>query len=74
MNKKDVTTKLKALQEFLDLSATATEPDMLAVLPFWPSVYSKLATDTDRRVREQAHIALEAVVKVSSLYHTHIFL
>ena len=36
---------------------------MLAVLPFWPSVYTKLATDTDRRVREQANVALQAVVK-----------
>jgi len=63
MHKKDVTTKLKALQEFLDLANTASEEDMLAVLTFWPSVYTKLAMDTDRRVREQVHIALAEVVK-----------
>ena len=66
MHKKDVTTKLKALQEFLDLANTASEEDMLAVLTFWPSVYTKLAMDTDRRVREQVHIALAEVVKVRS--------
>ena len=46
-----------------DLTVSASEAEMLALLPFWPSVYTKLATDTDRRVREQANIALEAVVK-----------
>ena len=41
MLKKDVTTKVKALQEFLDLARQATEADMIAVLPYWPSVYTK---------------------------------
>ena len=36
---------------------------MVALLPFWPSVYNKLATDCDGRVREQAHVALHAVVR-----------
>jgi hypothetical protein len=35
---------------------------MLAVLPFWPSVYNKLGTDGDRRVRELAHASLALVV------------
>ena len=63
MQKKDVTTRLKALQEFHELSAAASEADMLTVLPFWPAVYNKLATDGDRRVRELAHTALGLVVK-----------
>jgi len=62
MLKKDVTTKVKALQEFLDLAKEATSEDMLAVLPYWPSVYTKLAGDGDRRVRELSHSSLGAVV------------
>ena len=41
MLKKDVTTKVKALQEFLELAKDAANADMLAVLPYWPSVYTK---------------------------------
>jgi hypothetical protein len=63
MHKKDVTTRLKALQEFQELCAAATEADMLSVLPFWPAVYNKLATDGDRRVRELAHTAMGLVVR-----------
>ena len=65
MHKKDVTTKVKALQEFLELAEASGEAEaaMAAVLPYWPTVYSKLATDTDRRVRELAHLALAAVVR-----------
>jgi len=63
MHKKDLTTKVKALQEFLDLTEPLGEVEMLCVLPFWPSVYNKLATDVDRRVRELAHTCLMAVVK-----------
>jgi hypothetical protein len=52
------------LQEFQELAVAATEADMLAVLPFWPSVYNKLGTDGDRRVRELAHASLALVVPV----------
>ena len=64
MHKKDVTTKVKALQEFIELAENSDgESTMTAVLPYWPSVYNKLATDTDRRVRELAHSALSLVIK-----------
>eukprot|EP00092_Neocalanus_flemingeri_P024263 GFUD01026312.1.p1 GENE.GFUD01026312.1~~GFUD01026312.1.p1 ORF type:complete len:1657 (-),score=379.47 GFUD01026312.1:31-5001(-) len=63
MHKKDLTTKVKALQEFLDLTEPLGEAEMLSVLPYWPSVYNKLATDGDRRVRELAHACLMSVVK-----------
>ena len=65
MHKKDVTTKVKALQEFIELAenSDAGETTMTSVLPYWPSVYNKLATDTDRRVRELAHTALALVIK-----------
>ena len=35
---------------------------MVCLLPFWSSVYTKLATDCDGRVREQAHTGLLSVV------------
>lgn len=36
-----------------------------AVLAFWPRLYSALATDTEHRVREAAHLAhLEVALKV----------
>ena len=64
MHKKDVTTKVKALQEFIELAENSDgEPTMTAVLPYWPSVYNKLASDTDRRVRELSHTALSLVIK-----------
>ena len=64
MHKKDVTTKVKALQEFIELAENSDgETTMASVLPYWPSVYNKLATDTDRRVRELAHTALNLVIK-----------
>jgi len=62
MQKKDITTKVKALQEFLDLASNSCEEDMVSVLPFWPAVYNKLAIDTDHRIRELTHTALKAVV------------
>lgn len=36
MHKKDQTTKIKALQEFLDVAETLTEAEMVSLLPFWP--------------------------------------
>ena len=63
MHKKDVTTKVKAVQEFVELLEAAEASVVLCVLPYWPSVYGKLALDHDRRVRELAHQALEALVR-----------
>ena len=40
----------------------STDDVMVSVLPFWPSVYNKLAVDTDHRVRELTHIALKHIV------------
>merc|ERR1712226_578294 len=68
MSKKDSTTKLKALQEFIDFineysgspNDIDIEPDyesIKAALPFWPRLYCKLSNDNDRRVREYAHKA-----------------
>lgn len=62
MNKKDATTKLKALQEFADLVKSAESDAVVAVLPFWPRLYSALATDAEHRVREAVHLAHHQVV------------
>ena len=57
MTKKDVTTKIKALQEFLDLCNEATWDTLKTILVFWPRIFSRLAVDADRRVREKLHLA-----------------
>ncbi|KAK3915910.1 E3 ubiquitin-protein ligase listerin [Frankliniella fusca] len=57
MNKKD-----GALQEFSQL-CNSSEPDqVLAILPFWPRLYSLLALDVEHRVREASHVAHRSVV------------
>lgn len=61
MTKKDATTKMKALLEFVDLISKTEVADIKAILPFWPRLYSNLSTDIEHRVREsaqQAHMAL----------------
>lgn len=62
MNKKDGITKLKALQEFSQLCGSAEPDQVVAILPFWPRLYSLLALDVEHRVREAAHVAHRAVV------------
>ena len=58
----------KALQEFQEvcsLPSNESEPcltskeGVLLILPYWPRLYTRLANDTDRRVREatqKAHL------------------
>ena len=58
----------KALQEFQEvcsLPSNESEPSLtskegvLLILPYWPRLYTRLANDTDRRVREatqKAHL------------------
>ncbi|KAK4881955.1 hypothetical protein RN001_005274 [Aquatica leii] len=65
MNKKDSTTKLKALQEYTELIKTADVEAVKAVLPFWPRLYCALATDVDHKVREATHLAHQQVVSKS---------
>lgn len=57
MGKRDSTTKIKALQEFLELCDQASLDTLKAVLPFWPRIFSRIAIDEDRRVREGVHKA-----------------
>ena len=62
MGKKDAVTKQKAVAEFCALCEAASAETVLAVLPFWPRIYTKIAVDNDRRVREAAQRANLKVV------------
>lgn len=55
MSKKDATTKIKALQEFKDQCEVAPTEVLKCVLLFWPRIFTRLAVDADRRVRENVH-------------------
>ncbi|XP_067010319.2 E3 ubiquitin-protein ligase listerin [Anabrus simplex] len=62
MNKKDSTTRLKALQEFASLVGSSELDAVKAVLPFWPRLYCLLAGDIEHRVREAAQEAHRTIV------------
>ncbi|KAG1653825.1 E3 ubiquitin-protein ligase listerin [Nymphon striatum] len=62
MSKKDVNTKLKAIQEFGEICKAKEIEALKAVLPFWPRIYNKLSFDPDRRVREATHVAHRALL------------
>lgn len=62
MNKKDSTTKIKALKEFSEL-VEKTDLDIIkTVLPFWPKMFVQLSVDIEPRVRENAQTALLSIV------------
>jgi len=52
MGKKDATTKIKALQEFVEHCEQSSVEILKSVLPFWPRLFARLSVDSDRRVRE----------------------
>lgn len=52
LSKKDVVTKLKAIQEFQGLCTEKEEEDIVSLLPHWPRLYNRLSMDHDKRVRE----------------------
>ncbi|KAG8287470.1 hypothetical protein J6590_036335 [Homalodisca vitripennis] len=62
MNKKDKTTKLKALEEFKKLCQDTDVEALKPVLPYWPRLFCVLSTDEEQRVREAAHAAHKALV------------
>uniref|UniRef100_A0A1B6G177 E3 ubiquitin-protein ligase listerin n=1 Tax=Cuerna arida TaxID=1464854 RepID=A0A1B6G177_9HEMI len=62
MNKKDKTTKLKALEEFKKLCQDSDVEALKPVLPYWPRLFCVLSTDEEHRVREAAHTAHKALV------------
>uniref|UniRef100_H2YUW7 E3 ubiquitin-protein ligase listerin n=1 Tax=Ciona savignyi TaxID=51511 RepID=H2YUW7_CIOSA len=61
LSKRDVTTKLKALAELIELSQNNDSDKSVSMLPNWPRIYNRLSEDSDRRVREglqQTHHAI----------------
>nr|XP_006825327.1 PREDICTED: E3 ubiquitin-protein ligase listerin-like [Saccoglossus kowalevskii] len=72
ITKKDVTTKLKAIQEFTSLCKDKDEDSVKGTLPYWRRLYSRTCMDYDRRVREalqQAHEQLALKVRRSLAPH-----
>ncbi|CAN7988883.1 unnamed protein product [Ixodes hexagonus] len=61
LTKRDQTTRLKALQELLDLLKEKDTELVKGALPFWPRLYNKLTLDNDRRVREATHRVHEQI-------------
>lgn len=62
LNKKDPTTKIKALKEFTDLVNQSEVDIILTTMPFFPKIYVSLSCDVDARVREHSQTALFAIV------------
>lgn len=62
MTKKDPTTKIKALKEFVDLVNQSEVDVVKTVLTYFPKVYVQLSVDVDARVRESSQNALLAIV------------
>ncbi|CAO1404688.1 unnamed protein product [Diamesa hyperborea] len=62
MNKKDSTTKIKALKEFTELVEKSDVDIMKTVLPFWPKMFVQLSVDIEPRVRENTQTALLSIV------------
>ncbi|CAL8085360.1 unnamed protein product [Calicophoron daubneyi] len=64
LDKRDPTTKQKALKDFIGLLEETEESKAVetaavcAVLPFWPRIYSRISVDVDKRVRELAQITM----------------
>lgn len=63
MNKKDCTTKCKALQEFIELCRNSEASSIESLLSFWARIYGQLANDIEHKVRETTQLAHAAVVK-----------
>ncbi|XP_043478240.1 E3 ubiquitin-protein ligase listerin [Leptopilina heterotoma] len=63
MNKKDSTTKCKALQEFMELCRESEQSSFESFLPFWSRLYGQLANDIEHKVREMTQLSHAIVVK-----------
>ncbi|XP_074853382.1 E3 ubiquitin-protein ligase listerin isoform X2 [Carettochelys insculpta] len=62
LSKRDVITKLKAMQEFAALCKERESAAVKGVLPYWPRIYCKISLDHDRRVREATQQAFEQLI------------
>uniref|UniRef100_A0A8D0GZQ3 E3 ubiquitin-protein ligase listerin n=1 Tax=Sphenodon punctatus TaxID=8508 RepID=A0A8D0GZQ3_SPHPU len=62
LSKRDVITKLKAMQEFGMMCKERETEIVKGVLPYWPRIYCKISLDHDRRVREATQQAFEQLI------------
>ncbi|KAK2527212.1 Ltn1 [Columba guinea] len=62
LSKRDVTTKLKAMQEFGTMCKEREVEVVKGVLPYWPRIYCKISLDHDRRVREATQQSFEQLI------------
>ncbi|KAL7037401.1 hypothetical protein ACKWTF_009198 [Chironomus riparius] len=62
MCKKDPTTKIKALKEFIDLTNESELDVVLTAILMYAKVYNQLSTEVDARVRESCQLSLLTIV------------
>ncbi|XP_029028870.1 E3 ubiquitin-protein ligase listerin [Betta splendens] len=62
MSKRDVVTRLKAVQDFGSMCQERDAEVVKGVLPYWPRIYCKISLDHDRRIREATQLAFEQLV------------
>ncbi|KAM9846961.1 E3 ubiquitin-protein ligase listerin [Aulostomus maculatus] len=62
LSKRDVVTRLKAVQDFGSMCQERDAEDVKGVLPYWPRIYCKISVDHDRRIREATQQAFEQLV------------
>ncbi|XP_015278471.1 PREDICTED: E3 ubiquitin-protein ligase listerin [Gekko japonicus] len=62
LSKRDVITKLKAMQEFGTMCKERETETVKGVLPYWSRIYCKISIDHDRRVREATQQAFEQLI------------
>ncbi|CAJ1063926.1 E3 ubiquitin-protein ligase listerin [Xyrichtys novacula] len=62
LSKRDVVTRLKAVQDFGSMCQERDAEEVKGVLPYWPRIYCKIAVDHDRRIREATQQAFEQLV------------
>ncbi|MED6284146.1 listerin E3 ubiquitin protein ligase 1, partial [Characodon lateralis] len=62
LSKRDVVTRLKAVQDFGAMCQERDAEEVKGVLPYWPRIYCKISVDHDRRIREATQQAFEQLV------------
>lgn len=62
LSKRDVVTRLKAVQDFGSMCHERDAEEVKGVLPYWPRIYCKISVDHDRRIREATQQAFEQLV------------
>lgn len=62
LSKRDVVTRLKAVQDFGSMCQERNAEEVKGVLPYWPRIYCKISVDHDRRIREATQQAFEQLV------------